>query len=92
MQSKLRISRAAWPPAAAPRSPAETGLIYESDLLSHPAVVSTGGRLVAAPHTIEPASTAVFSRRAIARVCRAHRAGGAAAGMVTELGSRTSRP
>jgi dihydrofolate reductase len=54
------------------RSLVETGLIDEYRLVVHPVVLGAGERLFAAPLTIEPMSTAVFSGGAVAHVFAAH--------------------
>ena len=54
------------------RSLVETGLIDEYRLVVHPAVLGAGERLFPAPLTIEPTSTTVFSRGAVAHVFAAH--------------------
>jgi dihydrofolate reductase len=54
------------------RSLVATGLIDEYRLLIHPAVLGAGERIFAAPLTIEPRSTTVFSGGAVAHVFAAH--------------------
>ena len=54
------------------RSLVETGLIDEYRLVIHPTVLGAGERLFTAPLTIEPTSTTVFSRGAVAHVFAAH--------------------
>ena len=54
------------------RSLVETGLIDEYRLVIHPVVLGAGERLFDAPLTIEPISTTVFSRGAVAHVFTAH--------------------
>ena len=54
------------------RSLVETGLIDEYRLVIHPIVLGAGKRLFAAPLTIEPVSTTVFSGGAVAHVFAAH--------------------
>lgn len=54
------------------RSLVETGLIDEYRLLIHPVVLGAGERIFLAPLTIEPTSTTVFSRGAVAHVFGAH--------------------
>ena len=54
------------------RSLVETGLIDEYRLVIHPVVLGAGERLFTAPLTIEPVSTTVFSRGAVAHVFTAH--------------------
>ena len=50
----------------------KTGLIDEYRLVIHPVVLGAGERLFTAPLTIEPLSTTVFSRGAVAHVFAAH--------------------
>jgi dihydrofolate reductase len=50
------------------RSLVETALIDEYRLVVHPVVLGAGERLFLAPLTIEPMSTTVFSRGAVAHV------------------------
>ena len=50
------------------RSLVETGLIDEYRLVIHPVVLGAGQRIFTAPLTIEPTSTKVFSRGAVAHV------------------------
>ena len=54
------------------RSLVETGLIDEYRHVIHPVVLGAGERLFDAPLTIEPTSTTVFSRGAVAHVFTAH--------------------
>ena len=54
------------------RSLVETGLIDEYRLLIHPVVLGAGERIFAAPLTIEPVSTTVFTGGAVAHVFTAH--------------------
>ena len=54
------------------RSLVETGLIDEYRLVVHPVVLGAGEPLFTAPLTIEPISTTVFSRGAVAHVFTAH--------------------
>ena len=54
------------------RSLVETGLIDEYRLVVHPVVLGAGERIFLAPLTIEPISTTVFSRGAVAHVFAAH--------------------
>ena len=54
------------------RSLGETGLIDEYRLLIHPVVLGAGERIFAAPLTIEPVSTTVFTGGAVAHVFTAH--------------------
>jgi dihydrofolate reductase len=54
------------------RSLVETGLIDEYRLMVHPVVLGAGERLFRTPLTIEPISTTVFSRGAVAHVFAAH--------------------
>ncbi len=50
------------------RSLVETGLIDEYRLVVHPVVLGAGERIFSAPLTVEPTSTTVFSRGAVAHV------------------------
>jgi dihydrofolate reductase len=54
------------------RSLVKTGLIDEYRIVVHPVVLGAGERLFNAPLTIEPTSTTVFSRGAVAHVFAAH--------------------
>jgi len=54
------------------RSLVETGLIDEYRLLIHPVVLGAGERIFLGPLTIEPKTTTVFSRGAVAHVFAAH--------------------
>jgi dihydrofolate reductase len=54
------------------RSLVKTGLIDEYRLVVHPVVLGAGEPLFLAPLTIEPMSTTVFSRGAVAHVFAAH--------------------
>ena len=54
------------------RSLIATGLIDEYRLVIHPVVLGAGERIFSAPLTIEPTSTTVFSRGAVAHVFSAH--------------------
>ena len=54
------------------RSLVKTGLIDEYRLVIHPVVLGSGEQLFTAPLTIEPISTTVFSRGAVAHVFAAH--------------------
>jgi dihydrofolate reductase len=54
------------------RSLVATGLIDEYRLVVHPVILGGGERLFAAPLTIEPVSSTVFSRGAVAHVFAAH--------------------
>jgi dihydrofolate reductase len=54
------------------RSLVETGLIDEYRLVVHPVVLGAGERFFNAPLTIEPTSTTVLSRGAVADVFAAH--------------------
>ncbi len=54
------------------RSLVEAGLIDEYRLVVHPVVLGAGEPLFDAPLTIEPISTTVFSRGAVAHVFTAH--------------------
>ncbi len=54
------------------RSLVETGLIDEYRLVIHPVVLGEGEPLFTAPVAIEPISTTVFSRGAVAHVFTAH--------------------
>src|SRR3954471_12416696 len=54
------------------RSLVQTGLIDEYRLVIHPVVLGAGERLFAAPLTIDPTSTIVFSGGAVAHVFEAH--------------------
>jgi dihydrofolate reductase len=54
------------------RSLVETGLIDEYRLLVHPAILGAGEPIFTAPLAIEPVSTTVFSRGAVAHVFTAH--------------------
>ena len=47
-------------------------MIDEYRLVAHPAVLGAGERLFTAPLTVEPVSTTVFSRGAVAHVFAAH--------------------
>jgi dihydrofolate reductase len=58
------------------RSLVDTGLIDEYRLMIHPVVLGAGERLFRTPLTIEPTSTTVFSRGAVAHVFAAHHAAG----------------
>ena len=53
------------------RSLVETGLIDEYRLMIHPVVLGAGERIFRTPLTIEPVSTTVFSRGAVAHVFHA---------------------
>jgi dihydrofolate reductase len=54
------------------RSLVETGLIDEYRLHIHPVILGAGQRIFLAPLTIEPMSTTVFSRGAVAHVFAAN--------------------
>jgi dihydrofolate reductase len=54
------------------RSLVEAGLIDEYRLVIHPVILGAGERLFTVPLTIEPVSTTVFSRGAVAHVFTAH--------------------
>jgi dihydrofolate reductase len=54
------------------RSLVQAGLIDEYRLVIHPVVLGAGERIFAAPLTIEPMSTTVFSGGAVAHVFAAH--------------------
>jgi dihydrofolate reductase len=54
------------------RSLVKTGLVDEYRLVVHPVVLGEGERLFMASHTIDPISTTVFSRGAVAHVFAAH--------------------
>jgi len=54
------------------RSLVKTGLIDEYRLAVHPVVLGAGERIFQAPLTLEPTSTTVFSRGAVAHVFAAH--------------------
>ena len=54
------------------RSLVQTGLIDEYRLVVHPVILGAGERLFTMPLTIEPVSTTVFSRGAVAHVFAAH--------------------
>ena len=54
------------------RSLVKTGLIDEYRLVVHPVVLGAGERLFAAPLSVEPTNTTVFSGGAVAHVFAAH--------------------
>lgn len=54
------------------RSLVATGLIDEYRLIVHPVLLGAGERIFAAPLTLEPTSTTVFSGGAVAHVFAAH--------------------
>ena len=54
------------------RSLVQTGLIDEYRLVIHPVILGAGERLFTKPLTIEPVSSTVFSRGAVAHVFTAH--------------------